>query len=282
FRMTPENMARHVGDPNMPFWRMLKEGYDHFELTRHEPKVDVCGRKYVFNATPDGPMSPAAACPGLTQPEQLRIAAAKKAAEDDAKIQVIAARIADEKKAAEENAIMIAAREEDARRRAEERRIALAERKEVLASLLGLGSTPATAAPAAEPEVLPAYSADGVPLPKPAPRDPGRMMALAPSQPASEESRSMFSRLFSFGDESLPVPVAPVSAEETLASAEAMSSEVFASASSASPLSSSIGADAPAACVDDGNSDCAAVTVMAAPAPPAQERSIIDRIGNWF
>src|SRR5688572_26468754 len=50
FRMTPANMAKHRNNPNMPFWRMIKEGYDHFEVTRLEPKVDVCGKRYVFNA----------------------------------------------------------------------------------------------------------------------------------------------------------------------------------------------------------------------------------------
>ena len=34
----------------MAFWRNLKEGYDHFEVTRQEPQVDVCERRYVFNA----------------------------------------------------------------------------------------------------------------------------------------------------------------------------------------------------------------------------------------
>ncbi len=32
FRMTPENIAKHRNDPNMPFWMMLKEGYDHFDV----------------------------------------------------------------------------------------------------------------------------------------------------------------------------------------------------------------------------------------------------------
>ena len=146
---------------------------------------------------------------------------------------------------------------------------------EVLASLLGLGSTPATAstdAPVAEPEVLPAYSADGVPLPKPAPRDSGRMMALAPPQPESAESRSTFSRLFSFGDESLPAQVPPVSTE---APPEVMASAVTASSSSGAEVGM-------AAACDGGGGECAATTIMEAPAPPAEERSIIDRIGNWF
>jgi murein L,D-transpeptidase YafK len=50
FRMTPRNIARHRNNPNMVFWRNLKEGYDHFEVTRQEPQVDVCERRYVFNA----------------------------------------------------------------------------------------------------------------------------------------------------------------------------------------------------------------------------------------
>ena len=50
FRMTAENIAKHRDDPNMPFWRMLKVGYDHFEVTRRPPKVDVCDKRYVFDA----------------------------------------------------------------------------------------------------------------------------------------------------------------------------------------------------------------------------------------
>jgi len=50
FRLTPTNFARHRNNPNIPFWRMLKEGSDHFEVTRQEPKVDVCEKRYVFNA----------------------------------------------------------------------------------------------------------------------------------------------------------------------------------------------------------------------------------------
>ena len=49
FRMTTENMAKHKGDPNMPFWRTLKEGYDAFAFTKRQPKVSVCGGRYVFN-----------------------------------------------------------------------------------------------------------------------------------------------------------------------------------------------------------------------------------------
>ena len=54
FRMTPLNLVKHRDNPNMPFWRMLKEGNDHFEVTHLEPKVDVCEQRYVFDAEPVG------------------------------------------------------------------------------------------------------------------------------------------------------------------------------------------------------------------------------------
>ncbi len=52
FRMTALNMARHRKNPNFAFWKMLKEGYDHFEATHQEPKVAVCEKRYVFDAVP--------------------------------------------------------------------------------------------------------------------------------------------------------------------------------------------------------------------------------------
>jgi hypothetical protein len=69
FRMTALNMAKHRNNPNFAFWKMLKEGYDHFEATRQEPKVAVCEKRYVFDpAAPDNAsrplsFSPSGACP---------------------------------------------------------------------------------------------------------------------------------------------------------------------------------------------------------------------------
>jgi murein L,D-transpeptidase YafK len=76
FRMTPENMARYRNDRNYEFWTMLKEGYDHFEITKVPPKVDVCGKRYVFNSIAEGDarMSATAACPPLVQPQALATA----------------------------------------------------------------------------------------------------------------------------------------------------------------------------------------------------------------
>lgn len=49
FRMTAENMAKYRSSEHYEFWKNLKVGYDHFEITRRPPVVDVCGKKYVFN-----------------------------------------------------------------------------------------------------------------------------------------------------------------------------------------------------------------------------------------
>jgi hypothetical protein len=71
FRMTPENLARHRTNPNMAFWKMLKVGNDHFEATHLEPKVEVCNRRYVFDAQPPPNSSrplvfdPTGACPAF-------------------------------------------------------------------------------------------------------------------------------------------------------------------------------------------------------------------------
>ena len=39
FRMTAKNLAQHRLDPNIAFWKNLKEGSDYFEVTKEEPRV---------------------------------------------------------------------------------------------------------------------------------------------------------------------------------------------------------------------------------------------------
>lgn len=59
FRMTALNMAKHRNNPNFAFWKTLKEGYDHFEASKQEPKVAVCERRYVFDpAQPENASKP--------------------------------------------------------------------------------------------------------------------------------------------------------------------------------------------------------------------------------
>src|SRR6202166_1165878 len=90
FKMTPLNMAKHRNNPNMPFWKMIKEGYDHFEVTLQEPKVDFCEKKYVFNAekAPDAKrdpvFDPSAKCPAYVIPDEVADAVREKQQEDQA------------------------------------------------------------------------------------------------------------------------------------------------------------------------------------------------------
>ncbi|MGU3495984.1 hypothetical protein ACLBXM_18230 [Xanthobacteraceae bacterium A53D] len=88
FRMTAENMARHRNSPHMPFWRNLKQGYDQFEVTRQEPKVDVCGQRYVFGAQPASgtAFNPSAACPSFTVDPAVASAVSAKQRADDARM----------------------------------------------------------------------------------------------------------------------------------------------------------------------------------------------------
>ena len=86
FRMTPLNMAKHRNSPHMAFWKMLKEGYDHFEVMRLEPKVDVCEKRYVFDAQSKGRFSPADKCPAYTVQQELVSAVRDKERRDDAQI----------------------------------------------------------------------------------------------------------------------------------------------------------------------------------------------------
>src|SRR5450432_3263596 len=88
FKMTPVNMAKHRNNPNMPFWRMIKEGYDHFEVTRQEPRVDFCEKKYVFdaskapNATREPVFDASAKCPVYAIPEEVADAVREKQAQE--------------------------------------------------------------------------------------------------------------------------------------------------------------------------------------------------------
>ncbi|WP_315702536.1 MULTISPECIES: murein L,D-transpeptidase family protein [unclassified Bradyrhizobium] len=90
FRMTAVNMAKHRNNPNMPFWRMIKEGYDHFEVTRQEPKVDFCEHKYVFDAekppgaTRDPVFDASAKCPAYVVPDEIANAVREKEQADEA------------------------------------------------------------------------------------------------------------------------------------------------------------------------------------------------------
>lgn len=84
FRMTPENMAKHRNSKHMAFWKMIKEGYDHFEVTRQQPQVSVCERRYVFDATAtNGTFNPSAKCPTYEIPAAIAQAVQEKQRRDE-------------------------------------------------------------------------------------------------------------------------------------------------------------------------------------------------------
>jgi hypothetical protein len=96
--MTPINMAKHRNNPNMPFWKMIKEGYDHFEVTRQEPKVDFCEKKYVFdavkppNAKHDPVFEASAKCPAYVIPDEVADAVREKQQEEQVETAKLIAR----------------------------------------------------------------------------------------------------------------------------------------------------------------------------------------------
>ncbi len=73
FRMTADNMARHKDSPNLDFWKMLKVGYDQFEISHRPPVVNVCNHTYVFNqvAAPGQSFNPSGACPATSTPPEM-------------------------------------------------------------------------------------------------------------------------------------------------------------------------------------------------------------------
>jgi murein L,D-transpeptidase YafK len=204
FRMTPENLARHRGDPNMDFWLNLKEGYDHFEVTRQVPTVDVCDKRYVFNADAGGKtFNPTGACPAYVVPEWITTAVSTKQASDSAKIAALSGKL-------EKNATQLATTQQKvADQLAAEQAAASAEaaRKPLLNRVFGKGKNadgatdatetatitaepvepaPAAAAPAPAPAAAPPARAAAAPAPAPAPAPKPVATAPAPVPVASE------------------------------------------------------------------------------------------------
>ena len=148
FRMTPENLARHRDNPNMDFWRMLKVGYDSFELTHTPPEVDVCDYKYVFNADdPTTRFDPSGACPAFQVPQALAVALANKQAADDQKYAVAVAAL-EQQEQQDAAAQQVAA----AKTAAKEQRVATKQAKpSLLTRWFGGGDDTATNAPTSAP-----------------------------------------------------------------------------------------------------------------------------------
>ena len=192
FRMTPDNLARHRGDPNTDFWLNLKEGYDHFEVTRQVPSVEVCDKRYVFNADAGGKaFNPTGACPAYVVPEWIVTAVAAKQVADNARAAAIGGKM-------EKSASQIAAQEQKVADQIAADQAAAADeaaRKPLLGRVFGKNKDAATepdttetatvtvepAPAAAEPP--PAQAA--APKPAPAPKPVAAAPAPAPAPAAA-------------------------------------------------------------------------------------------------
>jgi murein L,D-transpeptidase YafK len=92
FRMTSENLAKHRLDPNIAFWKELKNGADHFEVTKAEVPVVVCNRHYVFGAKAEGDYSARGACPRLIRDQDAESQVAARASKDEAEVAALVAK----------------------------------------------------------------------------------------------------------------------------------------------------------------------------------------------
>ena len=76
----------------MAFWKMIKEGSDHFEVTGQEPKVDVCEKRYVFDATASTRFDPKGKCPAYQVPDEITAAVTEKQTRDDREFAALVSR----------------------------------------------------------------------------------------------------------------------------------------------------------------------------------------------
>lgn len=151
FRMTPENMARHAEHEHFDFWQMLKEGSDHFEATKRPPKISVCDRRYVFNASPaSGSFRPRRACPDYSIEAEIEQLVAEKRESDLKRRMTLIARA----------------------ERSEERRERWEEREKAIAAFFDTGPSAQSAPEDADTpnETAPSGTVAAVPVPRAAPR----------------------------------------------------------------------------------------------------------------
>jgi hypothetical protein len=92
FRMTAENLAKHRLDPNIAFWKELKNGADHFEVTKTDVPVLVCDRHYVFGAHAAGEVSTRGPCPTLHRDDETEAAVAALASKDETAVAELVAK----------------------------------------------------------------------------------------------------------------------------------------------------------------------------------------------
>jgi murein L,D-transpeptidase YafK len=68
FHMTDARMAQMKTNKWYPFWKTLKQGYDHFETHRIPPNIAICEKRYVVNVTSQSKPEADAQCPAFQKP----------------------------------------------------------------------------------------------------------------------------------------------------------------------------------------------------------------------
>ncbi len=111
FEMTAQNLHRYRYNPNIAFWRQLKEGSDHFEVALREPRVQVCGRQYTFNREATDPDNadfvPTEACPPSEIAPAIRTALDQRRAADARIVAELQTRDAERRRASQMLASLI-------------------------------------------------------------------------------------------------------------------------------------------------------------------------------
>ena len=200
FRMTAQNLAKHRNNPHLAFWKMLKKGNDHFEVTRLEPKVNVCEKRYVFNAESSNgralSFSPAGMCPAYEVSSEIASLVRDKERRDDSQFADLSRRniaLAPIKTGADGgmHPVFVEA--------VKKNQIGVAPQKPSLFVTRAPGTIPATVRPPRIPELADAPVLAGiVPTAEAAPP----AMAIAESRPGAQPAArssggSMFGSLFS-------------------------------------------------------------------------------------
>ena len=204
FRMTAKNFARHRNNPNVAFWKMLKQGNDHFEVSRLEPKVNVCEKRYVFDAqNPSDPSRPlsfnaSAKCPAFEVPEEIASAVKEKDRKDEIQIAALSRStpLAPIRTNADGgmNEVFVAA--------VKRNQIGVAPQEFVLGGKSVPGTIPAHVRPPRIPELADAPIVAGV-APTPSPTGEVAPPQMAIAEPAASEGQtptkttSLFGNLFS-------------------------------------------------------------------------------------
>ncbi|WP_367274482.1 L,D-transpeptidase family protein [uncultured Maritalea sp.] len=125
FRMTAENLAEFSDSKHMSFWRDIKVGYDHFELTKERPKWEVCNGRYGINR--------AGGCGASTLNADMKAAYSQMQTADAAAFEVAMAN----KAQSEKDAAAAAQRKIEAAQAAEERKIAVNQTTQKVTSWFG-------------------------------------------------------------------------------------------------------------------------------------------------